>query len=193
MTDTHHPPAFASMTVAEAIMAAMRAYLPTASQAKAISDTPRRWFRALLDMTSGYEVDTRALLNVQFDEVGGNTTLVECRDVAFASVCEHHLLPFHGTASVAYVPASSRVVGLSKLARLIDAHARRLQVQERMAEDIANDVWQSGVAEWVAVDVVGQHACLTCRGAAKAGATMRTRVVLGTLPDRLAVAPAPAF
>lgn len=183
-------------SVRDAIAVALRSYEPPDAQKKALAATPARWLRALFECTSGYDVDTAALLATQFDDVGGNTTLVGIRDVEFASVCEHHLLPFHGTASIAYVPATGRVVGLSKLARLIDAHARRFQLQERLAGAIAAEVFRShGLASFVVVDVVAKHACLTCRGAMKPGASMVTRVVLGDPPPWFASANAalPAF
>lgn len=154
-----------------------KGYTPNAGQREALLSTPRRWQKAIVEMVRGYDVDIDAVLGVQFDDVASDELIV-LRDVPFVSVCEHHLMPFTGTASVAYLPGGNRVVGLSKLARLIEAHACRFQVQERMTHDIATDLHTKLGARGAACIVTGQHTCMTCRGIRKHGA-MVTSALLG--------------
>lgn len=139
-------------------------------------DTPKRVASALLEMTSGYRVDTGILLSKQFR--CDTDDLVAVRDIPFASMCEHHMLPFVGTANVAYIPSNDSVVGLSKIARLVDAYARRLQLQERMTTLIARDI-EKYVSRDVAVQCRATHSCMAIRGAEKPGATMVTCSLLG--------------
>ena len=148
-----------------------------------LHDTPARVLRALTEMTEGYRVDIKALLTRTF-ESDGYGGMVIVRDVDFVSLCEHHMLPFTGRAAVAYIPGNGRVVGLSKLARLVDAFARRLQVQERMTEQIADALVQHLEPEGVGVVVVAQHSCMSCRGARKADARMVTSSLRGALYDK---------
>jgi GTP cyclohydrolase I len=127
-------------------------------------DTPDRVVRALTEMTAGRHVDVPALLSRTFDEP--TTDLVAVYGMEFSSLCEHHLLPFTGHASIAYAPTGHRVVGLSKLARLVDAYAHRLQVQERMTEQIAEALHTADPLNpsGVMVAVTAQHSCMACRG-----------------------------
>jgi len=148
-----------------------------------LHDTPARVLRALTEMTEGYHVDIKALLTRTF-ESDGYGGMVIVRDVDFVSLCEHHMLPFTGRAAVAYIPGNGRVVGLSKLARLVDAFARRLQVQERMTEQLADALVQHLEPEGVGVVVVAQHSCMSCRGARKADARMVTSSLRGALYDK---------
>jgi GTP cyclohydrolase I len=119
------------------------------------------------EMTAGYAVDVAALLAVTFD-VSNYDELVVVRNVPFNSLCEHHMLPFSGTATVGYLP-KDRVVGLSKLARLVDAYAKRLQVQERMTQQIADAMLAYIQPQGCGVVVRGQHSCMSCRGIEKQG------------------------
>ena len=146
-----------------------------------LTDTPRRVTKALREMTSGYGTDIAQILSVQFNvgEVDGTVVL---SGIDFTSMCEHHMLPFTGTATVGYVPGDT-VVGLSKLARLVDAHANRLQVQERLTEDIATDLAQHLNPAGVGVVVHAHHQCMSCRGVGKAGATMTTTALRGVIAD----------
>jgi len=146
-------------------------------------DTPSRVVRAFEEMTSGYRQSADAILKTEFDSEGYDE-IVALRDVPFHSLCEHHLLPFHGTASVAYLPARGRVVGLSKLARLVEMHARRFQIQERMTRDIAADLERVLHAAGVAVVVKARHSCMEARGIRKAGATMVTSALLGVFYEK---------
>lgn len=144
-----------------------------------ISDTPKRVAKAWVELLSGRPMIASDILTTSF-EAEGYDQLILLRDVPFYSMCEHHLLPFHGTADVAYIPKhGGRVVGLSKLARLVEMHARRLQLQERMTKGIASDLEQVLEAAGVAVTVRAQHMCMVARGVQKAGAEMVTSDVRG--------------
>ena len=140
-------------------------------------ETPARMVRALSEMTSGYHQDPRTFLTV-FDDPCDELVMV--RNVRFASMCEHHLLPFTGTATVGYIP-SGKVVGLSKLPRIVDVYARRLQLQERMTRQIAETIVELIAPLGVGVVVTGEHQCMTCRGVMKPGASMVTSTFLGAL------------
>lgn len=142
-----------------------------------VKETPNRWVKMLGEMTSGYDVDIQSLFK-QFDGIhyGG---IVVVGPIEFSSLCEHHLLPFVGHAWLGYLPAEQgRVVGLSKLARLVSAHAKRLQVQERMTENIAADIEKHMGAAGVGVRLESHHTCMSARGAEKNG-VMRTQSLLG--------------
>lgn len=129
-------------------------------------DTPSRVCKALREMTVGYEADIAAILSTSFDVQYDE--MVVLRDVPFASMCEHHMLPFTGHATVGYIP-TERIVGLSKLARLVDAYARRLQVQERMTSQIAQALVDHVQPLGVGVVVRGNHSCMCNRGIKKSG------------------------
>lgn len=132
-----------------------------------LAKTPARLVRALREMTSGYDVDLGEILATTF-ESGGYDQIVAVRDVPFASLCEHHVLPFTGRVSVAYLPRM-RVVGLSKIPRLVRALSRRLQIQERLTREIAGALEAHLLPLGVVVVVRGVHTCMTIRGAEAAG------------------------
>jgi GTP cyclohydrolase IA len=144
-----------------------------------LRDTPKRVVNAYSDWFSGYETDPGAYLRRTFEEVEGYDEMVVLRDISFESFCEHHMAPIIGRAHVGYLP-SARVVGISKLARVVDGFARRLQVQEKLTAQIAgciNDVLKPrGVG--VVIDAV--HQCMTTRGVHKRGVSMITSKMLGT-------------
>lgn len=142
-----------------------------------LRETPKRYLKAMQEMTSGYNMKAEDVLSTTFD-ANGYDEIVVLRDIAFTSLCEHHLLPFNGTASVAYIP-NERVVGLSKLARLVDMHAQRLQIQEKMTSDIRGDIDRVLQPKGVAVLINAHHSCMGCRGIKKAGATMGTSALSG--------------
>lgn len=142
-------------------------------------DTPGRVLRALEEMCEGYAVDPALLLDTTFDEPYDEMVVV--RGVAFTSLCEHHMLPFSGTCTLGYLP-TGRVVGLSKLARLVECYARRLQVQERMTSQIAQALMDHLAPLGVGVVVQAVHSCMACRGVRKRG-TMVTSAMLGALRD----------
>ena len=140
--------------------------------------TPDRVLRAYEEYFSGYEEDPVALLQRTFEEVENYDEMVLLRDIRFESHCEHHMAPIIGKAHIGYLPAQ-RVVGLSKLARLVDVYARRLQIQEKMTAQIANTISEVLRPKGVAVVIEGAHQCMTTRGAHKPGATMMTSRMLG--------------
>lgn len=152
----------------------------------ALRDTPARVVRAWEEMLAGYDQKPSTVLERDFDADGYDQQVL-CRKVPFYSTCEHHLLPFHGIASIAYVPQpGGRVVGLSKLARLVELHARRLQLQERMTQDIANDLQKHLKCKGVAVVIQATHLCMCARGVRKPGSEMVTSVMLGCYRDSTA-------
>jgi GTP cyclohydrolase I len=142
-------------------------------------DTPKRVVEAYRDWFSGYAIDPREYLGRTFEEMAGYDELVVLRDIEFESHCEHHMAPIIGRAHVGYLP-TSKVVGISKLARVVDVFARRFQVQEKMTAEIArciNDVLQP---RGVGVVIEGVHECMTTRGVHKRGVSMITSKMLGT-------------
>jgi GTP cyclohydrolase I len=145
-----------------------------------LRDTPLRVVRALAEMTEGYAQDPAAILSRRFDE--NHDQMVVLRGIEFNSLCEHHLLIFSGTATVGYIPGpDGNVVGISKLARLVQVYARRLQIQERMTEAIAHDIEQYLHAEGVGVVIKAKHLCMGCRGVRQPNAEMVTSCMLGSL------------
>lgn len=140
--------------------------------------TPERVARAYEQMFGGYRVDPVKLLERTFEEVEGYDEIVLLRDIRFESHCEHHIMPIIGRAHVAYLP-DRRVVGISKLARVVDAYARRLQIQEKMTAQIANTISEVLRPLGVAVVIEAAHQCMTARGVHKPGSTMITSQMLG--------------
>lgn len=148
-------------------------------------ETPRRFVRALAELCHGVTVDPRRHLAVTFPPVATDPGLIVVRDVPFASVCAHHLLPFHGTATVAYLPKpDAEIVGLSKLARLVRDYAARPQVQEQLAADVLSAIMSVLGARGAAVHLRGVHTCMSLRGAGTGtDAAMVTRDYAGDLAD----------
>lgn len=142
-------------------------------------DTPDRVARALREMTAGYDEDPAAILSRTFEEECDEMIVV--RGISFYSTCEHHLLPFRGEAVVAYLPG--KVVGLSKLARLVSCYARRLQIQERMTREIADAVESHLEARGVGVLVRAHHLCMGCRGVRQPESEMVTTAMRGAFRD----------
>ena len=147
-----------------------------------LRETPRRVVKAYEEIFSGYNQDPREVLERIFAEVEGYDDLVMVRDIPFVSHCEHHVAPFLGRAHIAYYPTGG-VVGLSKLARLVDVFARRLQTQEAMTALIANTLEQELTPRGVAVLVEAQHMCMSMRGVLKQGAETVTVQFSGAFRD----------
>ena len=149
-----------------------------------LQDTPTRVARMCEEIFSGIGVDgggvVRMLPSDQHDEI------VLIRDIPFYSMCEHHLLPFIGKAHIAYIPGRKRITGLSKLARLVGTHAKRLQVQERLTTDIAEDMVKALRPRGVIVVIEAEHLCMTMRGVKAPGSTTVTSVVRGLFRQRAA-------
>ncbi len=139
-------------------------------------ETPRRVADSYAELFAGLHDDPRRHLAVTFDEQ--HKEMVVLRDIPFASVCEHHLLPFTGRAHIGYIP-HGRVVGLSKLARLVDGYARRPQVQERMTSEIADAIMEELQPDGCGVVIEAVHTCMTIRGVQKPGAEMVTSAMRG--------------
>jgi GTP cyclohydrolase I len=145
-------------------------------------DTPKRVARAYQDWFSGYESDPAEFLLRTFEEVAGYDQMVVLRDIQFESHCEHHLAPIIGRAHVGYMP-TNRVVGISKLARVVDGFARRLQVQEKLTAQIAQCIQETLQPSGVAVVIDASHQCMTTRGVHKRGVSMVTSQMLGSFRD----------
>jgi len=147
-----------------------------------LQDTPARVARAYEEWFAGYSVDPVALLARTFEETDGYDEIVLLRDIRLESTCEHHMAPIIGRVHVAYLP-HRRVVGISKLARVVDAYAKRLQIQEKMTAQIANTIQEVLVPFGVAVVIEAAHQCMTTRGVHKPGVTMVTSRMLGAFRD----------
>jgi GTP cyclohydrolase I len=142
-----------------------------------LRDTPRRVAAMCAEIYAGIEQDPAALLSRIFQQEHDEIILV--RDIPFYSMCEHHLLPFIGRAHVAYLPDGHRITGLSKLARVVEAHAKRLQLQERLTSDIADSIMVALEPRGVMVVVEAEHLCMTMRGVKAPGSRTVTSVVRG--------------
>ena len=147
-------------------------------------DTPARVVRAYEQWFAGYDEDANEHLDRTFEEVAGYDEMVVLRDIRFVSHCEHHMAPIVGHAHIGYLP-HNKVVGISKLARLVQVYARRLQTQETMTAEIANTLDRVLAPLGVAVVIEGTHGCMTSRGVGQSGATMVTSRMLGAFRDRL--------
>jgi GTP cyclohydrolase I len=145
-------------------------------------DTPARVARAWKDYARGYGEDPSLHLSRTFDEVGGYDEIVLLRDIPFQSHCEHHMAPIIGKAAIAYLPRN-RVVGISKLARVLHGFARRLQVQERLTAQVADCIWEHLQPKGVAVVIEASHACMTARGVNTPGVMMTTSRMMGTFRE----------
>ena len=143
-----------------------------------LRDTPARVARAYEDWFSGYDEDPEEFLKRTFEEVEGYDDMIVLKDIRFESHCEHHLAPIIGRAHVAYLP-TNKVVGISKLARVVETFARRLQVQEKMNAQIAQCIQQVLDPKGVAVVIEATHQCMTTRGVHKTGVTMVTSTMHG--------------
>ncbi len=150
-----------------------------------LQDTPARVARAYEEWFAGYRIDPFQLLERTFEEVEGYDEIVLLRDIEFESVCEHHMAAIIGRAHVAYLP-HRRVVGISKLARVVDAYAKRLQIQEKMTSQICNTINDVLQPRGTAVIIEAVHQCMTTRGVHKRGVSMVTSRMLGAFRDNAA-------
>ncbi len=141
--------------------------------------TPERVARAWLEYAQGYDEDPSAHLSRTFHEVGGYDEIVLLKDIPFQSHCEHHMAPIIGKAAIAYLPRD-KVVGISKLARVLHGYARRLQVQERLTAQVADCIWEHLEPKAVAVVIEASHSCMTARGVNTPGVMMTTSRMMGT-------------
>jgi GTP cyclohydrolase I len=148
-------------------------------QREGLLETPKRVVEAYRDWFSGYAIDPREYLSRTFEEMAGYDEMVVLRDIEFESHCEHHMAPIIGKAHVGYLP-TSKVVGISKLARVVDVFARRFQVQEKMTAEIARCINEVLQPRGVGVVIEAAHECMTTRGVHKRGVSMITSKMLGT-------------
>lgn len=147
-----------------------------------LGDTPARVVRSYEEFFAGYDKDPEEILRTTFEETDGYDEMVVLKDINFVSHCEHHMVPVIGKAYVAYLP-DKRVVGISKLARVVEAYAKRLQIQEKMTAQIANAINDVLKPKGVAVVVQAEHQCMTTRGVEKPGVSMVTSTMLGAFRD----------
>lgn len=147
-----------------------------------LHETPGRVTRAFEEFFQGYDQDPEAILQKTFEEIEGYDEMIVLRGIRFESHCEHHMAPIIGRAWVGYIP-KGRVVGISKLARVVDAYAKRLQIQEKMTAQIANTIQKVLDPDGVAVVIKAEHHCMTTRGVHKHGTDMVTSRMLGAFRD----------
>lgn len=138
-------------------------------------ETPKRVAKMYEELFAGYEMDYHKILSKQFDVGTGAPSLIEVKDIQFYSMCEHHIMPFFGTVSVVYLPTpGGKVVGLSKVARLVECFSRRLQIQERLGKQIAEAIGECLSPSWCEVVIEAEHTCMTARGINKPGSKTKT-------------------
>lgn len=145
-------------------------------------ETPSRVAKSFKEIFCGYLDDATEILATTFSQDLNYNDFVSLYDISFASTCEHHMLPFSGTAHVGYVP-NGKVVGLSKLARLVESHSKKLQIQERMTSDIANDLQRVLSPNGVIVVIEAHHSCMSCRGIKKQNSRMVTKCHTGVFSN----------
>ena len=151
-------------------------------QREGLLDTPRRVACAWREYARGYQEDPAVHLSRTFEEVGGYDEIVLLKNIPFQSHCEHHMAPIIGKASIAYLPRD-KVVGISKLARVLHGFARRLQVEERLTAQVAATMWEHLQPKAVAVVIEATHACMTARGVQTPGVLMTTSRMMGTFRE----------
>ncbi|AVP99308.1 GTP cyclohydrolase I FolE [Ahniella affigens] len=171
-----------SRAEAEAAVRTLLAYAGEDPSREGLLETPRRVVEAYSDWFSGYKEDPEVYLARTFEEVEGYDEMIVLRDIEFESHCEHHMAPIIGKAHIGYVP-NGKVVGISKLARVVEAYARRFQVQEKMTAQIARCIQDVLKPIGVGVVVEGAHECMTTRGIHKRGVSMVTSKMLGSFHD----------
>ena len=167
---------------AEQAVRTLLAYAGEDPAREGLLDTPRRVVEAYSDWFSGYALDPEEYLKRTFEEVAGYDEMIVLRDIEYESHCEHHMAPIIGKAHIGYIPDGA-VVGISKLARVVEAYARRFQVQEKMTAQIARCIQEVLKPKGVGVVVVGAHECMTTRGIHKRGVSMVTSKMLGNFRD----------
>ena len=171
-----------SQAEAEAAVRVLLRWAGDDPEREGLLDTPKRVAKAYRDWFSGYALDPADYLRRTFEEVEGYDELIVLRGIEFESHCEHHMAPIIGKAHVGYLP-NGRVVGISKLARVVEAFARRFQVQEKLTAQIAHTIENVLMPRGVAVVIEGAHECMTTRGIHKRGVSMVTSSMLGGFRD----------
>ena len=176
---SNNPPTRPTRAEAEAAVRVLLRWAGDDPEREGLIDTPSRVVRSYEEFFVGYSVDPREILARTFSEVDGYDEMIVLKDIRFESYCEHHMVPIIGRAHVAYLP-EHRVVGISKLARLVDAFAKRLQIQEKMTVQIADTLNEVLQPKGVGVILEASHQCMSTRGVHKAGVEMVTSRMLGT-------------
>ena len=171
-----------SQSEAEAAVRTLLRWAGDDPDREGLLDTPARVARSYRELFAGYDVDPREYLERTFEEVGGYDEMVVLKDIRFVSFCEHHMLPVVGRAHVGYLP-TNRVVGISKLARVVHGFARRLQIQEKMTSEIARAIHEVLGPQGVGVVVEAEHSCMTLRGVNTAGSSLTTSHLSGVIRD----------
>lgn len=179
MSPSKHRP---SQSEAEAAVRTLIEWAGDDPDREGLLETPARVARAYKELFAGYDTDPREYLERTFEEVAGYDELVVLRDIRVVSFCEHHMLPFLGKAHVGYLP-SNRVVGISKLARVVHGFARRLQIQEKLTAEIAQAISDILQPKGVGVVIVSEHSCMTMRGVNTPGSRLTTSRLLGEVRD----------
>ena len=180
MTDA--PASKVSQADAEAAVRTLIEWAGDNPDREGLLETPARVAKSYRELFQGYEVDPLSYLEKTFEETGGYDQLVVLKDIRFVSFCEHHMLPVVGKAHVAYLP-TDRVVGISKLARVVRGFARRLQIQEKMTSEIANAIQDVLRPHGVGVVIEAEHSCMTMRGVDVPGASLSTSCLLGAVRE----------
>lgn len=178
MSQSNDPSGKISQAQAEDAIRVLLEWAGENPQREGLLDTPKRVAKAYRDWFSGYQMDPREYLQRTFEEVAGYDEMIVLRDIEFESHCEHHMAPIIGRAHVGYLP-SGKVVGISKLARVVDVYARRFQVQEKLTAQIAQAIQDVLQPRGVGVVIEATHECMTTRGVHKRGVSMVTSKMLG--------------
>ena len=181
-TEMRRPVERPSRAEAEAAVRTLIAWAGDDPTREGLLDTPKRVAKAYEELFSGYRMDAEEALSKVFKEVEGYDDLVLVKDIPFHSHCEHHMVPFYGHAHIAYYPADG-VVGLSKLARVVETFARRLQTQETMTAEITQSIQEALHPRGIAVMIEAEHMCMTMRGIQKPGASTTTCQFTGVFRD----------
>jgi GTP cyclohydrolase IA len=171
-----------TQTEAEAAVRTLIEWAGDDPDREGLLETPKRVAKAYKELFGGYDIDPREYLERTFEEVGGYDELVILKDIRVVSFCEHHMLPFLGKAHVGYLPRN-RVVGISKLARVVNGFARRLQIQEKLTAEIAEAIQDILDPKGVGVVLVSEHSCMTMRGVNTPGSRLTTSHLLGEVRD----------
>ncbi len=180
--DTAPSPDRPSQADAEAAVRVLLAWAGDDPAREGLLDTPKRVAKSYRELFAGYDADPRAYLERTFEEVGGYDQLIVLRDIPFVSCCEHHMLPVIGRAHVGYLPRD-RVVGISKLARVVHGYGRRLQIQEKMTAEIGRAIEEVLQPHAVGVVIEAEHSCMTLRGVNTRGSQLTTSYLSGVIRD----------
>ena len=167
---------------AEKAVGTLLRYIGGDANREGLADTPRRVIKSYQEIFAGYDADIKNILNKRFYDISDFNDIVLLKSISFSSMCEHHLLPFSGTADVAYIP-NGFVLGISKIVRLVDAYAKRLQMQERITSSVANTLQNHLKPKGVAIRISATHSCMKSRGVTKETSIMDTTYFTGIFKD----------